>query len=366
MKIFPASGPRGTGSRSTGAIDRRSFLRAGAVTIGAAGAGSVLAACSSNGSPSVTTSNGKSLASINIINTDTTDTLAFQQILQDKGWLEAYGVKASTTNVADGVKATAAITSGSADIALMSGFGQIFPLIAKGESLKLIGGTGQLANFEVWSAQPGISTLADLKGKTVGIGAVGALLDQVMLAMFHQEGIDSSSVTFVDIGSSADVFKAVVARRIDAGLGSIGFAADEQKYGVHSVANVWTVLPDWVNQGSFTSASTIKSKREGLIGTLAAYAHLFSYLQGPGSESDYVNAYVKVGGSAPTAKTLWNWYQQAHPFDTGITLSPTLVTYMQQMNILVKSQTSVLPYATVTDMSLAQAAVKLAATVPTS
>lgn len=366
MNTFPARGPKATGSKGTGAIDRRSLLRAGAVAIGAAGAGSVLAACSSSSSQGATTSGGKGLTSINIINTDTTDTLAFQQILQDKGWLEAYGVKASTTNVADGVKATAAITSGSADIAVMSGFGQIFPLIAKGESLKLLGGTGQLANFEVWSAQPGINTLADLKGKTVGIGAVGALLDQVMLAMFHQEGIDPSSVTFVDIGSSADVFKAVVAKRIDAGLGSIGFAADEQKYGIHSVASVWKVLPDWVNQGSFSSVSAIKSKREGLIGTMAAYAHLFRYLQGPGSESDYVNAYIKVGGNAPTAKALWNWYQQAHPFDTGIVLSPALVTYMQQMNILVKAQTSVLPYATVTDMSLARAAAKLAATVPAS
>lgn len=346
-------------------IDRRALLRTGAVAAGAVGAGSLLAACGSS-TPSPKSSSGKSLTDINIINTDTTDTLAFQQILQDKGWLKAYGVNASTTNVADGVKATAAITSGSADIALMSGFGQIFPLIAKGESLKLIGGTGQRANFEVWSAQPDIHTLSDLEGKTVGIGAVGALLDQVMLAMFQRQGVDASKVTFVDIGSSADVFKAVVAKRIDAGLGSIGFAASEQKYGVHSVASVWKTLPNWVNQGSYTSAGAIKNKREGLIGTLAAYAHLFRYLQGPDSKSDYVNAYVKVGGTAPVATTLWNWYQQTRPFDLGITLSPALVTYMQKVNILVKAQTSVLPYTQVTDMSLARAAAKLAKTAPAS
>ena len=365
MTIYPSRDPRGTGSRGARGIDRRAFLRAGAVAVGAVGAGSALAACGSSGS-SPKSATGKSLTSINIINTDTTDTLAFQQILQSKGWLEAYGVKASTTNVADGVKATAAITSGSADIALMSGFGQIFPLIAKGEPLKLIGGTGQLANFEVWSAQPNIRTLSDLRGKTVGIGAVGALLDQVMLAMFQQEGIDPSTVTFVDIGSSTNVFKAVVAKRIDAGLGSIGYAASEQKYGVHPVASVWKVLPNWVNQGSFTSAGAIQNKREGLIGTLAAYDHLFRYLQGPDSESDFVNAYVTAGGTASVAKTLWNWYQQARPFDIGITLSPALVTYMQKMNMLVKAQTSVLPYSKVTDMSLAQAAAKLAVTVPAS
>lgn len=365
MTVYPPRDPGRTGSAGASGIDRRAFLRAGAVAAGAVGAGSVLAACGSSGS-SPKAASGKSLTSINIINTDTTDTLAFQQILQAKGWLEAYGVKASTTNVADGVKATAAITSGSADIALMSGFGQIFPLIAKGEPLKLIGGTGQLANFEVWSAQPNIRTLSDLRGKTVGIGAVGALLDQVMLALFQQEGIDPSTVTFVDIGSSTNVFKAVVAKRIDAGLGSIGFAANEQKYGVHPVASVWKVLPNWVNQGSFTSVSAIQNKREGLIGTLAAYGHLFRYLQGPDSESDFVNAYVTAGGSAPTAKTLWNWYQQARPFDIGITLSPALVAYMQKMNILVKTQTSVLPYSKVADMSLAQAAAKLAVTVPTS
>lgn len=352
-------------SRNTRQIHRRAFLRAGTLAVGAAAAGPVLAGCGTSSS-SPKSSNGKSLTNINIVNTHTTDTLAFQKILQDKGWLEAYGVNASTTNVADGVKATAAITSGSADIAMMSGFGQIFPLIAKGEPLKLIGGTGQLANFEVWSAQPDIHTLSDLQGKTVGIGAVGALLDQVMLAMFHQEGIDASKVTFVDIGSSADVFKAVVAKRVDAGLGSIGFAASQQKYGVHSVARVWQVLPKWVNQGSFTSTSAIQNKRQGLIGTLAAYAHLFRYLQSPDSESDYVNAYVASGDTAPTAKALWNWYQQARPFDLGITLSQPFVTYMQQMNILVKSQSSVLPYSQVTDMSLARAAAKLAKTVPAS
>jgi hypothetical protein len=157
-----------------------------------------------------------------------------------------------------------------------------------------------------------------------------------------------------------------VAKRIDAGLGSIGFAASEQKYGVHPVASVWKVLPSWVNQGSYTSTSAIQNKREGLIGTLAAYNHLFRYLQAPGSETDYVNAYVKAGGTSATAKTLWNWYQQTRPFDIGITLSPALVSYMQQMNILVKAQTSVLPYSKVTDMSLAQDAAKLSVTVPAS
>jgi len=331
-------------------LNRRRFLgvTGGLVLLG--GGGTLLSGCGGSSSAS---------EEISIVNSGSVDTLAMQRILDSRGYFDQFGVKTTTTNVTDGSKATAAVTSGRTDVSMLNGFSQIFPAINQGASLRLIGGTLAASSLTLWSAQSDVSSLRDLEGRTVGTGAVGSLLYQIMIAMFDSVGVDSSKVTFVNVGASSDVLKAVSAKRVDAGLSSIAFQASADQFGIHRVVDVYKELPKYTNQGAFATTKTISSKRAGLVAVLAAYNKLFKYLQSPESKDTFLDAYTAVGGDEAGGKVLWNFYQTAKPYDTDISLSDEAINYMQQLNVNTSTQPKLLPVSKVADMSLATDALAL-------
>ncbi|HVB90391.1 MAG TPA: ABC transporter substrate-binding protein, partial [Beijerinckiaceae bacterium] len=154
---------------------------------------------------------------VSIVNTSPNSAFTIQELIKQKGWFEHYGLEATTQNVADGSKLMGALLSGESDICLLSGFGQVPSAIEKGAALKVVGGACLLTDMAVFAKKPEIKTVKDLEGKTVGTGSIGALLYQLMAALLQKKGVDIKKVTFVNVGSSADVFRAVVAGTIDAG-----------------------------------------------------------------------------------------------------------------------------------------------------
>ncbi|HEY2330438.1 MAG TPA: PhnD/SsuA/transferrin family substrate-binding protein, partial [Acidimicrobiales bacterium] len=65
-----------------------------------------------------------------------------------------------------------------------------------------------LTSVVVVRADSPVQSVTDLAGRTVGTGSIGALLHQLMVALLAKKGVDITSVRFVNIGSSADVFRA--------------------------------------------------------------------------------------------------------------------------------------------------------------
>lgn len=65
---------------------------------------------------------------------------------------------------------------------------------------------------------PGITAIADLKGKLAGISSRGGLHDILMRRMLIGSKIDPSQVTVITVGGSASMFAAIKTGRIAAGL----------------------------------------------------------------------------------------------------------------------------------------------------
>jgi ABC-type nitrate/sulfonate/bicarbonate transport system substrate-binding protein len=154
---------------------------------------------------------------VNIVNTGSNATLVCQALLDQLGYLTEFNVKTTTVNVADGSKLMGSLISSDTDICILSGFSQVLPAIEKGAQLKVVAAANQLIAQALYSSNPDIKKVEDLKGKTVGTGAVGALLHQMMVALLRKHGVNPADVQFVNIGSSAAVFKSVIAGKIDAG-----------------------------------------------------------------------------------------------------------------------------------------------------
>jgi ABC-type nitrate/sulfonate/bicarbonate transport system substrate-binding protein len=301
--------------------------------------------------------------SVNIINTGANDSFALQALIKNRRYFESLDLTANTQNISDGVKLMAAIVTGATDIAILTGFSQVFPAIENGASIKLVGSALLPVSFQMYTANPDIKSIKDLEGKTVGTGAIGALLHASAAAVLRKYNVNLDKVKFVNIGSSSDVFKAVVAKKVDAGPGQHEFVRLAAKYGVRSISDFAKEIPLFTNQGAFASDRVIAEKRDILVRTLAAYGKAYRFVNSPSSREEYIKAFHDGVGpdTEEQAVDQWTWFQQNKAYNVNIVLTPDRINYMQQLNVSLGVQKSVLPMDKVADMSIARDAAKLAA-----
>lgn len=324
-------------------ISRRAFLGTSA-GVGIAGATGLLAGCAGGSSA------GGSV--VKIINTSATASITMNHLMEHLGYFKTFGVKTQMTNVKSGTEVMAALGSDSADITLLSGFISVFPAIEKGMDVKVLGGTQLVATEGIFTADPAVKSVRDLSGKTLGVGAVGAQLYDGFLAMLTKYHISPKSVTFRNVGSSADSFKAVIAKQVDVGYGQIGNKVLADEKGARMIGTVNGELPLWINQGAVANAKAVEAKRDGLVKVLAAYAKLFQYLRKPESKSTYVDAYVAAEGKADEAEIEWKFINDHTSYSPTLELPVAKANFVQQLNVQAGSQKKVLPFKSYTDLSL--------------
>jgi ABC-type nitrate/sulfonate/bicarbonate transport system substrate-binding protein len=245
----------------------------------------------------------------------------------------------------------------------MAGFGQVFPAIERGAKLKILAGACLLPTLALYSSKPAIKTLKDLEGKTVGTGALGALLHQLVVALLQKNGVDPARVTFVNVGASGDVFRAATAGTVDAGTGEAAIADQVGRYNLHMIegGDMTTGLPEYAYQGAYATEKTIAGKRDAIVRTLAAYAKLYRFVSRPDAKEPFLRAHAAALKSATReeAELQWNYLDRYKPYATDLVLSEERLAYMQRLNVQLRVQKTVLPYAQVSDPSLAKEAIAL-------
>jgi ABC-type nitrate/sulfonate/bicarbonate transport system substrate-binding protein len=314
--------------------------------VGLAGSVGALAGCSRDGG------SGGSDGTIKIINTSAVGAFAIDNLVNSGGYFKKAGVSATITNVSAGNQVLAAVATGSADLTMLSGMISVFPAIDKGLDLKVLGGTEVVSTSAIFSSNPSVKSVSDLAGKSIGVGAVGSELYDVFAALLAKYRISQSSVTFQNLGSSADSFSAVLAKKIDVGYGQVGDQVTAAKHGARMIATVNEELPLWINQGAVASAGAIAGKRGALVKVLAAYASLFRYLATADSKADYVKAYVVAGGSSAEGEIEWQFLNSNTAYSPTLTLPEDKMNFIQQQNVSNGTQSKVLAFSRYTDFSL--------------
>jgi hypothetical protein len=294
---------------------RRGFL---GLALGATATGLLTACSSASGSPST----------VKILNTSATAAIALNHLLTSGKYFDKVGVTAQISNLSSGNQ--------------------------------VLGGTQVVSTSALFSGNPQIQSVSDLKGKTLGVGAVGSELYDVFTALLAKYGISRSEVTFRNVGSSADSLKAALAKQIDCGYGQVGDEPLAAQHGVRMIAVVSKELPLWINQGAVASAKAISSKRGTLVKALAAYANLFSDLSKPQSKSPYVAAYIAAGGTQAAGVAEWEYVNQNTAYSPTLDLPADKIRFVQQQNVDAGSQKQVLAYNNFTDLTLRTDALALA------
>lgn len=341
-------------------ISRRSALKgAASAALMMAGGGSLLTACSRKPAGS------SNELPVRILSSEGNQVLTINSLVKNKGYFKDFGLDATSTPVASGTNIVGALISGHADICIFAGFSQLILAVEKGARLKILGGASMKGQQALFSKNPAVQHVKDLEGRSIGIGAIGAQLHQVTVALLRKKGVDVSKVKFVSVGSSGDVFRAVAAGTVDAGNGQADVLASLDKFGVHMLegGDYAVDLPEYTWQAAFAPIDVIEKNREALVRTLAAYCKAFRYVQNPGSKDDFIKAQLDALGEknhdeiVKGATSQWNYLQQRKIYAEDLMISPERVQYMQELNMSVSGQKKIVPYDQLIDTSLAKEAV---------
>ena len=300
---------------------------------------------------------------VNIVNTDGSGERVMEALVQRQHYFEELGLKPKIDFVFGNQKILDALLGGRSDVCMGSGVSNVITQIAAGAPLRLLAGANQRVVQAIFSAKPDIRTMKDLEGKRVGSGPKGQLVHELTAAAMIKAGADPAKVEFVNLGNSGTIFEAVVKGEIDAGTGEEYVFDNQAKYGVHALKGgvLWDELPDYINQASYASLDAIKTKKDALARTLAAHAKAYRFLQTPASKAAYAAARAEAMGQvdASETKTQWDFYQRFKPYATGLLLTEKQVRSIQQVNMALGFQKTILPYEAVVDSSVAKAALGL-------
>lgn len=336
---------------------RREFLQA-------AGGGALLLMAACRGTPTADRQTPAAAHGVRIASNPGLENATLNELMRSLGYLGQMGVDAEIIDVPGAAGPVESIVAGTTDICIVSGYSRILPDIEAGAPLRIVGAAMLLPAHAVYARGDAVQSVDDLVGRTFGVGEENGLLHTLAILRLRKAGIDPASVRFVDRGSNADVYAAIVAGEVDAGLASVSNLAHAQAHGVRLVpgGELWKELPEYTFQTAYASERAIAANRQGLVRTLAAYSRLYRYLQGPVSKGAFFAARraVQPRFDEASATATWNFIQDSRPYAVDLVVSEERIEYLQDLNLSLGIQKRRLPYSQVADMSLAREAVLLA------
>ncbi len=290
---------------------------------------------------------------------------ALQQLLADRGFAREFGLDLAMVESRSIFGPTEALLADQADVCMISGYVGVLPAIEQGRELRLIGAALERPALALYASGAGIERVRDLAGRTIGIGGEKGLLHILTLALLARKNVDASGIRFVNCGSNAQVFQAVNAGTVDAGLSGIAGMSALGKARVVRDGLLWNELPDYTYQPAYASVRALRDRPEAVARCLAAYTKLYRFLSSARSHDAYIAARRRaalalgIGGADTEGEAIWRFVNRTRPYALRPGLSPARIAYLQQLNIAVGLQARLLPYEAVVDPRPANAARRL-------
>jgi NitT/TauT family transport system substrate-binding protein len=179
-------------------------------------------------------------------------------IAQDLGLYKKHGISVKTIAQAGGVLVYRAMLAGNIDVGMVPGAVAIIG-VSKGSPARVI--YVNTPKFEAsMVARANVPTMADLKGKRIGIQEPGGFADINSRAVLRIAKIDPKDVNFVSIATE-DV-PALVADQVDTGILHVEqeMLAKSKVPGIHAIARMWELQPKTLYLVAAATDKTIKEK----------------------------------------------------------------------------------------------------------
>jgi ABC-type nitrate/sulfonate/bicarbonate transport system substrate-binding protein len=153
--------------------------------------------------------------SVRIVHSTRNGSQAIAQVLVDSGPLAENGLTGSLLHVDGPARAIAVLLTGDADVALMGGEAALSAAV-EGAEIAIIGGFLNRRDHVLYSV-PEVQSIAELRGKRVGINGVGAADQRAIVEALQHYRIDPQEIAFVAIaGGPPNRLAAIQTGAVDA------------------------------------------------------------------------------------------------------------------------------------------------------
>ena len=139
-------------------------------------------------------------------------------ISEQLGYFKAEGLDVEISDFAGGARALQAVVGGSADVC-SGAFEHTINLQAKNQMYRafvLQGRAPQIAFGVSTKAMPNYKSVADLKGKKIGVSAPGSSTNMMANLVLSRAGLKAGDVSFIGVGTAAGALTALRSGQIDA------------------------------------------------------------------------------------------------------------------------------------------------------
>ncbi|HTN49710.1 MAG TPA: ABC transporter substrate-binding protein [Burkholderiaceae bacterium] len=139
-------------------------------------------------------------------------------IAEQRGYFKEEGLDVEIVDFAGGARALQAVVGGSADV-VSGAFEHNINMQAKGQPMRafvLQGRAPQIVLAVSTRTMPGYKSVADLKGKKIGVTAPGSSTNIMANYVLAKNGLKPADVSFIGVGASQGAVAAMRAGQIDA------------------------------------------------------------------------------------------------------------------------------------------------------
>ena len=139
-------------------------------------------------------------------------------IAEQRGYFKAEGLDLTIADFAGGARALQAVVGGSADV-VSGAFEHTVNMQSKGQSMRafvLQGLAPQIVLGINPKTMPDFKTVADLKGKKIGVTAPGSSTNVMVNFLLAKAGLKPSDVSIIGVGASQGAVAAMTSGQIDA------------------------------------------------------------------------------------------------------------------------------------------------------
>jgi NitT/TauT family transport system substrate-binding protein len=191
-------------------------------------------------------------------------------VAQEEGLFKKHGLDMELIHIASSSRGIQAILAGEIGFSYMDGNNAIQANL-KGAGLALVAGATNRMVFSLM-ARPEIKKIADLRGKKIGITRVGSSTHTSALYALGQAGLKPSDYQILPLLEVPNIFTALVAGQIDAGVVSPPTNSRARKAGLNELMNIAKEGPEYVSVAIGTTRAYIKANEDTVRRVVRAYA----------------------------------------------------------------------------------------------
>jgi NitT/TauT family transport system substrate-binding protein len=229
---------------------------------------------------------------------------------------------------------------------------------ARGADVKIIGCT--------WPGLPhvilahSVTSVQDLKGKTVAVGPPGSLPELLTRILLNQNNIPANAVHFSSVGNDVDRYKALVAHVVDAAVVSNEFIPVMVKEGLKLLAAANDFAPNFARLCVQSTGKVLATRPDDAAHFMAAEIAALRYAISHRDETlKLTRDMTHEKEDDPRPGYIFDWAVKTHALDPEVRIPVDKLDYIQQQLIATGNLSKPFDINKMVDMSIREKALKL-------